>query len=210
MADKTIDSELIYLFPNQWPAGTKTVRSAPIGGFTGSTHHNVKTPVYNIGEKIEVYCNGTVGKAGYSELTYLKVGTQNADVAIAAKTLCVGDSATTWYEVTNDPDSCVKNRGVPVAVALSAMTNGCYGWFWTGGVCPEQYVPGLGGNYPTDSTVAAGPICVGDLTADAIGFSAPIDHDTDTDTASGASTTPAKNTVPADWACGMAIAADAA
>lgn len=201
MADSTIDSELIAL-KDLWP-GTPTSRlGTPTGGFTGSSHHNVPSPAYPVGTKIEVYNKGTkAGQPGFATLMYLKVGTQNAAVAIAAKSVCVCDSAADWYKVTNDPDDCVKKRGMPVAVALSTMTDGNYGWFWVGGVCPEEFIANLGGNYATDGTVAAGPICVGDLAADAMGFSATVDGST-------AGTTPAAT--PADWACGFAIAADAA
>ncbi|KAF0156299.1 MAG: hypothetical protein FD189_1104 [Elusimicrobia bacterium] len=169
MADRVIDSERILKYLGLWgqPVVSKQV---PTGGFTGASHHNVVARQAQIGEVRAVYCDGSVGQPGWSTFIYLKVGTQNADVAIAAKTVCVPDSATVWYEVTNDPDSCVNKNSALSVVALGAMTNAYYGWFWEGGVCPEQYVTTLGGTYPTDDSVVAGSFRVGDLTADAMGF----------------------------------------
>ena len=155
MADSTIDSELFNLIDN-WPGSPLPGASIPQDGFLGATHHNVASPAFPIGTKIQVYCDGSVGKAGYATLMYLKVGTQNADSVIAAKSVCIQDSATVWSELTNDPDSCIALPTGLVAIALSAMTDGYYGWFWVGGVCPEQYVSGLAGNYATDGNVAAG------------------------------------------------------
>ena len=52
------------------------------------------------------------------------------------------------------------------------MTAQYYGWFWVGGVCPENDVTGtMSGNYRTDGTVAIGPIDVADVaTTDNLGF----------------------------------------
>jgi len=170
MADSTIDSELFWLHDN-WPGVPLEQLSAPTDGFTGSTHHNVAAAAYRIGDKIQVYQDGvSAGEPGYSTFIYLQVGTQNADSVIAVKTLCVPDSATNWYKVTNDPDSCIDIPGGAAAIALSAITDAYYGWFWCGGVCPEEAVSGLGGNYATTNAVAAGAFIAEDLSADAIGF----------------------------------------
>jgi hypothetical protein len=190
MADSTLDSQLFHLI-DLWPGAPIPTHGIPHNGFDDADHHNVATPVYPIGTKIQVY-NESAGLPGYSTFIYLKVGTQNASVAIAAKSVVVQDSATIWYEVTNDPDDCI-NIGGPVAVAISAMTNAYYGWFWCGGVCPEEYISGLGGNYATTNAVVAGPIVGSDLSADAVGFG-PL-----TDTSAPVIEMP----------CGVAVAADA-
>ena len=38
------------------------------------------------------------------------------------------------------------------------MTNSYYGWFWTGGICPIEYVPGMStaSTVVTDDSVTAG------------------------------------------------------
>jgi hypothetical protein len=36
------------------------------------------------------------------------------------------------------------------------MTDAYYGFFWTGGVCPEETISALQGNHTTDDSVVAG------------------------------------------------------
>ena len=171
MADSTIDSELIVLRGGRF--GTSFDNSIPLGGFTGSTHHNVANPMYDIGQVKRVYNDGTYGQPGYSEFVYLYfASTSGTDPTPAAKQVCVPDSATVWYQFTNAPDGCVFEDGALLAVlSISAMTDTYYGWFWCGGICPEQYVAALGGNYATDGAVVEGPITQVNLTANAMGFS---------------------------------------
>jgi hypothetical protein len=169
MGDSTLDSELFILF-NNWGQPVVEKGHVPKGGFTGSAHHNVSVAAYSVGTVCAVPCTGATGKAGWAQMIYLQVGTQNADSVLAVKDIVVPDSATTWYQITNDPDSCVALPTAVGAVALGAMTNAYYGWFWCGGNCPEQYVSGLGGNYETEGNVAAGHITCHDLAADAIGL----------------------------------------
>ena len=170
MADKVIDSESITLI-DRWP-GYPTRYGSPQGGFTDSGHHNVETAIFKAGEKCCVWNESTAGIKGMSTFIYLQVGTQNADVAIAAKMICIPGSATIWYQVGNNPDADVVFAAGPalVAVALSALTDAYWGWFWCGGVCPESHVSGLGGDYPTDDSVIPGVIGVGNMTADYLGF----------------------------------------
>jgi len=194
MADSTIDSELFHLIDN-WPGAPIPFGSIPPGGFTGSSHHNVATAAFPVGTKWQVY-NKSAGKPGLSIFIYLQVGTQNAASAIAAKSVVVPDSATHWYKVTNDPDDCIKLPTAVAAIALSAMTDAYFGWFWCGGVCPEEFVSALGGNYATDGNVAAGPIVAHDLAADKIGL--------------GPATEQASSVVALEGIFGWAIAADAA
>jgi len=168
MADSTIDSELIFLRCGRF--GTPDYTIPPPGGFTGSTTHNVATAARPVGEVRRVYCDGSVGQPGYSEFVYLKYEGTGAPTS-AAKQVCVPDAVGSFMTVTNDPDSSVQHDGCMVAVvAISAMTDAYYGWFWCGGVCPEQYVSALGGNYATDNGVVAGNIISKNLSADAIGF----------------------------------------
>ncbi len=169
MADSTIDSELITLV-NNWGIAPSVIDVVPTDGFTGSKTHNVATRAAPIGEVRQVRCDGSVGKAGYSQFIYLQVGTQNPDVAMAVKHVVAQDSATVWYQVTNDPDTALKLPTGLAAIALSAMTDDYYGWFWCGGVCPEQFVSGLGGTYKTNDGVAIGQFTAHNLDADYIGL----------------------------------------
>lgn len=197
MADKVIDSEKIVMRLGLWGQPVVSVNNIPTGGFTGASTHNVATAAAGIGETRAVYCDGSTGKAGWSVFTYLQVGTQHVGVILACKAVCVPADGTYWYKVSNDPDASILSKNSALcAIALSAMTDAYFGWFWTGGVCPEQYVSGLGGTYPTDDSVAAGgEFRVGDMTADALGFTSSMT------TGTGASTTMYGST-------GVSIAAD--
>jgi len=166
MADSTLDSELFVLF-DFWPGVARHVSPANMpAAFTTP----VSTAVFGPGEKICVWNDGdTAGEDGYATFIYLLMGTQNSAVAVAAKTFCAPASATTPFTIGNNPDADILvHTGSPlVAVALSAVTNAYWAWYWCGGVCPEAVVSGLGGNYVTDNTVAIGPMsltnCAGDF-----------------------------------------------
>lgn len=182
MADSTIDSELIQLAFNQWGPHVKC-NWIPDDGFTGtgttgsSAGFNSATAIHQVGTSVVCYQDGVAaGTPGWTELTYLQVGTQNADNVIAAKDLCTQDSATIWYQVTNDPDSNILVEGGLAAYALGAVTDAYYAWFWTGGVCPEDpalFAGGttpMAGNYVTDGTAVAGPKnIVSNCSADVLG-----------------------------------------
>jgi len=166
MADGTIDSELIYFIDN-WPSGPITEVDWPMNQLISSTWQNVITPYFPIGTRVSgmnEYDASHGGVPGPFTCMYLQVGTQDA-TPIAAKTVCVHDSATLWYQVTNDPDSCIDATSGCCAIALSAVTDAYFGFFLVGGVVPEFYVSGLGGNFATKNDVIAGPFGTGAGTA---------------------------------------------
>lgn len=170
MADSTLDSEL-FILQNNWGMNALRVGNVPPGGLTDARHHNVAAPYFDPGTVCLVRNpNATAGKPGMAALIYLQVGTQNADSVIAVKSAVVLDSATVWYQVTNDPDSCIAIPSGLGAFALSAMTDAYYGWFWCGGICPEGLLSTLGGNYATNGSLAAGHISFTDLAADYAGL----------------------------------------
>jgi hypothetical protein len=169
MTDGTLDSE-VFALTDHWPGERNIHLPEPVDGFQGETHHNVATAAYQVGTKVQVRNKGTTGKEGFATLIYLQVGVQNPYVAIAAKSVVVADSVAAWFKVTNDPDDCIALPTAQLAVALSAMTDAYFGWFWCAGVCPEELVSGLGGNYDTDGTVEPGLIRAVHLSVDEIGF----------------------------------------
>lgn len=59
-----------------------------------------------------------------------------------------------WGDVNND-SSEIEVEG-PIAVALGTCADGEYSWFWCGGVCPVDLVPGLDGIFPSDGSITAG------------------------------------------------------
>lgn len=169
MADATIDGGLIILYDN-WP-GPIEKRVGMMDNPDGDIGQNVAVARYDIGSKIMVKNSGAAnGTEGPSIFTYLQVGTQHATVAIAAKIICVPDSATNPYVLTNDKGGDISVADGLCAIALCAMTNAYYGWFLTGGVVPSDLISGLDGTFPTDDSVVAGDFTTVDLTADAIGF----------------------------------------
>ena len=179
MADGTLDSQLIVLFDN-WPGVPRVIPDAPDGRFTAAATHNVATAAHKAGQKIAVWNTAAAGQEGMSTFIYLQI-LRTAAPASAAKQVVVPSSATEWWVVTNDPDQAtavIVEGSALAAVALSAMTTEYWGWFWCGGICPEAWVSGLGGNYGTESTVVAGMICTNNLTADSIGFG-PVAADTE-------------------------------
>lgn len=176
MADSTIDSEYLILI-DRWPGVAihcPRHHPLPVGGFAGATHHNVETAAYPVGFKLCVYNHSaSAGVDGFATFIYLQIE-QTGSPTSAAKQVCTVHTAGNWSLVDNDSDDVLQVTGSGlVAVLLSLMTDAYYGWFWCGGVCPEEYVSGLGGTYETDNTVAIGPIEADDLAeTDAIGFAA--------------------------------------
>jgi len=190
MADSTIAVELVKLTSGQWGPCVE-FNMIPDGGFasTGTTGKsggfNSATAIWPVGTTIGVYQDGvTAGVKGVTELTYLQVGTQNAAVAIAAGSVCTQDSATDPNVITNDPDDCLLLEGGLCAIALGAVADASYAWFWTGGVAPEgtelfgdaaspltSCGAGDAGVIITDSTAVAGPKnIVSNCSADVLGL----------------------------------------
>jgi hypothetical protein len=165
-SDGTIDSELIMLYDG-FPGQPDPRIGPPTDGFTGALSHNVVAPYYPVGTKIEVR-NTTLGIPGLSRFIYLKLESQDANV-LAARHIVALHSDATPYDVTNDAGADLAAQMGPIAVGLSAMTTDYYGWFWCGGVCPEDWVAALGGLYATlnPGTVAIGQITRADVTAGA-------------------------------------------
>lgn len=177
MADGTIDSEFITLIDN-WPGIAipgQSMHDSPID----AKSHNVTTAWCPIGTKVlrwnHVVAAG--GHPGWSTFIYLELApVTEANPTCAVKQIVVPVDADEIYVVTNDKDQCLLADGCPfAAVMLSTMTPTFdtvpkWGWFWCGGVCPEEYVVAFTGNFLTDGNVAIGPMTTRGLTADSIGF----------------------------------------
>lgn len=170
MADSTIKS--IYLvLEDKMPGDVNFNTGIPVDGFAGASHHNVASPAFPVGQKRQVYIDSLKGN---SVLVYLQNGVAPS-VPIAAGQVMVIDDVTNnpnYYptKVTADPDEGL--LGGPAVIAISAMTNNYYGWFWCSGVCPVGH-----GNMTatvttaTDDSIIAGcSFTTGDLTADKAGI----------------------------------------
>lgn len=181
-ADSTIDGSLVGFFPPNWPHRVVNKVQMLDGFLLDPTTHNVSTQEVQVGSVMTKWndYNASKGVYGWSQFIYLQVGTQNASELLAAKSFVVPDSATLWYQVTNDPDS---NLAIPDglwAMALSAMTDAYFGWFFCGGVIPSDMIRNAAGTYVldgtlvTDDNVVAGAVCMHNLDADVIGLG-PVD-----------------------------------
>lgn len=105
-----------------------------------ATSHNVAdTSIYKIyppGTKIRYYNPALEGWGTCIYLQYSKGGE-----TLAAGYICQPDPALdSLYLVTGDASTFVDLAvAKPNCFALSAMTTLYWGWFWTGGVCPDFY-----------------------------------------------------------------------
>jgi len=125
--------------------------------FTNADHFNVATGLFEPGYKVAVK-EPTLG--GWSILTYLQYNAGGV-TPLAVGHMAVLESGNSWYGVTNEGDSCLVN--VPPAVALAAITDTYWGFFWTGGPCPQSWVSALAtATISTNSTAAIGPVGLAD------------------------------------------------
>jgi len=149
MAATDLDDGKFFMVDN-WP-GVPTNGPNPADWTTVDA-----TEIFPLGTKRLVYDDTN---NGWATLMYLKFCAATSSTACAIKSLCAQDVAESLaaggYCIVNDvADDCALNG--PLAVALGAMRDGKFGWFWVGGVCPVDTVSGLGGNHTTDGNVAAG------------------------------------------------------
>lgn len=149
--DKLMDSNLIYLLPGRF--GPATMFEAPPDGFVPLAAGTTEA-MYRPGTVCQVYNSGSYGVEGFSELIYLQADDGDSFTS-AAKMVAIPRSNTDWFLFTCDPDDgTTDNEGNPHAVVcLSAVADTNFAWYWSGGVCPEQHVPDLAGNFQTNGSV---------------------------------------------------------
>jgi hypothetical protein len=133
--------------------------------------------MYEVGTKIQVRtkptvlgvngaATGALGATGHSTFIYLKLEENDDTYPCLIKHICAQHShagtagSDGMFDVTNDAGNDIGAGQGPIAIALSTMTEDYFGWFWCGGLCPEFWVPDLGGNFCT----ATAAVTVGDLT----------------------------------------------
>jgi len=179
MADSTILAKYIVL-QDTVQGNVNPNLPQPVGGFIGSEHHNVATEEYPVGTKVQVYDETA---KGYATFVYLKNGTAAATIAAGSTMIPAGATQNTGYLTyiyTNDPDDGV--LGGPCVVALSAMTDDYYGWFWCDGVAPIGITnSGIISTttLATDDSVAIGNLSTIDLAADQAGVGIAVTLKTD-------------------------------
>ena len=172
MADSTLTVQGIVLYEHTWP-GTPVTPPVDYSDMTAAAvGHNLAAALWPLGTKWQVYCHGNAASVGvgynvgWSTFTYL-LGADNIASAVAGvvtvigvpdNTLAAGDIPSKYYTIVCDSDQTTHEGSGRVAVCLSTMTNSYYGWFWTGGICPIEYVPGMttASTLVTDDSVTAG------------------------------------------------------
>jgi hypothetical protein len=142
------------------PGGSLLTISTQMFGQTVQTNacgQNNSTPMFEVGTKIQIKNRGVVGGGvgvpGWSTLSYLKFDPSSAsaavlgDICVPASLAAQQNSGTTPvipspYTVArlaaNVLSADTELSGGMIAVPLSAITAGNYGWFWVGGVCPAD------------------------------------------------------------------------
>lgn len=150
-----------FILQDRWPDASPCV--APPSDLTAvyATAHGAGYTTdapCPVGTKIRIYQETNGGYATFILLQYEK-GTASA---AGIKSACAPDTteaaaAGKFYVVTNDGGEAFTGVGL-VAVALATLTDGYYAWFWCGGVCPVDSVPGLDGIHPSDGSVTAGSV----------------------------------------------------
>ncbi len=158
MADSTINTAYMILF-DRWPGVAKRTNYAdmPSAWVTPTV-----TATYPMGEKICMWNSlrtTILGINGWTTFVYLRLGTQGT--TIVAGDLVVPCLATDIYRVSNDATGgttpALDAIGSPLAaIALSAVTNDYYAWFWCGGVAPTWHAAAVGGTTPTADGVVIG------------------------------------------------------
>ncbi|MCP4645343.1 MAG: hypothetical protein GY851_33175, partial [bacterium] len=129
---------------------------------------NASAAAHPVGTKWTGFQKGSTGvPRGNYTLIYLLVGTQNPDISLSCaagtnKCVCCPEdasengTATQMYTVTNDAATTTSEPSGLCAIAMSAVTNAYYGWFWCGGVAPISICAGLAGDIPTADSFQIG------------------------------------------------------
>ena len=160
MAVQVIDDGKFILKDN-WPGPVVQVPIPDDMTEVYSTSESIPCP---LGTKVAIYQPTNHGFATFMLLQYEK-GTASA---AAIKSLCAPDiteaaAAGAQYIVTNDGGEAFKESGM-AAMALNTLADGNCAWFWIGGVCPVDTVPGLDGTHATSvAAITAGdPLTMAD------------------------------------------------
>ena len=159
MADATALIQNLILVPGRF--GSANIWTMPKDGIEGSEHHNVESALqYRVGTICQLWHPGAVGQAGWSEFVYGRADTAASTVlALAQGHICLPNATTDMFDFTNDSeDTADEVTALYAVVCISSMTDNYYGWWWSGGVCPCDFVSGFTATstYVTDDSVDSG------------------------------------------------------
>lgn len=124
--------------------GPTTLKELPMDGITGAIHHNIEaatdaTRVYRVGEICTVWHRGDSPDSikGFTEFVYGRFD-HDTDAVTAIREVVQPSVITNLFDFGDDVDQ-VACGGFGV-VTISLMTDNYYGWFWSGGVAPIDFV----------------------------------------------------------------------
>lgn len=141
-----IDDGKFFLIDN-WP-GQAVAGANPSSWTTYSA-----TEDYPLGTKRLIYDDTN---HGWATLIYLKFVKGTARYAVVKDLVSIDTSAMAtagqWCHVCNDGGESELQGPVAVCLGTTSAT-GLYGWFWCGGVCPVDTIPGLDGIHATDGSI---------------------------------------------------------
>ena len=175
----SIDPKAIIL-EDRWPGKVNPNQGKPGRGLGlkdwDMTQH--ATAQFTPGEKIQAFNDYSDNVKGYYTMAYLqfKEGATLAEDCDSDLTndlaMCAyyDQSNPIYWRVTNDVTESDMTESGRIAIAASDISDGGYGWFWVGGVCPvaditKWDITGL----LTDGKLAAGhPMFPGDTSGQGI------------------------------------------
>lgn len=215
--DETLDTANCFLIPGRFGSPQLHVFGGLLNGVLGSTHHNVASAKFDVGTVMAVTQKGNTSgsRKGMTEFVYGQYDTLTGGPAMAVGQTAVSISnagGNALHTFTNYQDyssaSFFTNLAVYQAfgvICLSEMTDGYYGWFWSGGVAPEDFITALtGGVIVTDGGVVEGVFCTDTMSATGVMGIGPYDDSVATELMLAAAT-------GVTWyvPMGFALAADA-
>lgn len=213
--DRALDTANCFLIPGRFGPPQPHIFGGLLGGVLGSDH-NVATASFDVGTVMSFVNKGTVAgsREGMTEFVYGKyVSADPKAMAVGQTAISVCDGGTnslftfTNYAEENSGSLFMgqENYAPFGVICLSVMTNGRYGWFWCGGVAPEDTVTACTGEIiVTSNAVVEGVFCTEDVSAVGIIGIGPYDDSVATSTMLAAAT-------GVSWLVpmGFALAADA-
>ena len=149
------------LLIDRWPASGGPSEDIPKDGFTGTDHNNVVAAKFPLGQKVRCYNSGSTGNVGWGTMIYLRA---IGGTAPSVGSICsISDEGTAYTEVEANSAGFLNSAGTGLcAIAITAVTDDYYAWFWCGGNCPFDHLGSAVTTlttttaFVTDGNVAAG------------------------------------------------------
>jgi len=168
MADSYIEALDLVLIDN-FPGVPLPLASEYFAdGFGASCGCNVAMPTRNPGTKVQIWQTGDNGPRGWSTLVYAKAEEVDATYPILEGHILTvsGETRLETWKLSNDKDDVGAYASGVCAIALGAVTENYYSWFWCGGVPPADQFSGMKtANITTSNAVTQGlALCMGTAT----------------------------------------------